>query len=324
MLSHSRFRRGGFSVTEVLVTISLSSIFFTAAALVFQNISANQKVLSTIETIQLGATTAESEAVIQNLYGLTSQSTIQVYSAPNFGRAALADNLAENFYDDVAAASGVFVLARNGLNTMRPTLLDYDEATIGPLDSPEAFRSVLLANDATAAAVFVEYQGATSHAFDPTTGAAITDPDDLSVFIISPFTASQVSIVAVYDLDLIPVTNGTYAAVRRYQADLVTAYYDVLFESGTGDAFSPLAVFFSRRGLAPTETNTTKSRFMVAEEHPFYLMWWPDPAMRTLANPTHATPPNPSAPVGSAVWDYYRMGGRTRYLFTFPAFPALQ
>ncbi|MEM1294740.1 MAG: prepilin-type N-terminal cleavage/methylation domain-containing protein, partial [Verrucomicrobiota bacterium] len=143
-------RNRGFSVIEVLVTIGLSSIFFSAAALIFQNVTANRKVLATIETIQLGVDDASSNAVIQNFYSL-DENSIEVYSAPNFGRAAMAANLSENFLDDMAKSSAVFCLGRNGLNTIRDPTIAYASGS-ATLDTPEAFRQHLLTVNAAAAA----------------------------------------------------------------------------------------------------------------------------------------------------------------------------
>lgn len=301
-------RNRGFSVIEVLVTIGLSSIFFSAAALIFQNITANRKVLATIETIQLGVDDAASNAVIQNFYSL-DENSIEVYSAPNFGRAAMAANLSENFLDDMAKSSAVFCLGRNGLNTMRDPTIAYASGS-ATLDTPEAFRQHLLTVDATAAAVFVAYD-------------TISTAEDATVFMIAPgSSATELAVVSVYDIDVVSVTQGKYVSVRRYENGLMTAYYDVLFPTGTGTAFSPMIAYFKRKGLAPFEADADKAKYMIAEEQPFYMLWLPDPSTRTLESPTD--PPAPSQPVGHAVWDYYKMGGRTQFMFTIPAFPSLQ
>ncbi len=299
--------RGGFSLVEILVTIGLSSIFFTAAALIFQNITANRKSLGTIETVQLGATTSASNAVIQNFYGL-DQNTIQVYSAPNYGRAGMAANLYENFLDDIAQSSAVYCLGRNGINTLRPTTIAYAGGS-APLDTPEAFRQHLLTVDATAAAAFVAYD-------------TISTAEDATVFMVEPgSSATELGVVAVYDIDVVTVTQGNYVSVRRYEDGLMTAYYDVVYPTGTGTAFSPMIAHFKRKGLAATEADADLAKYMIAEEQPFYLMWLPDPSTRTLESPTD--PPNPTAPLTDAIWDYYRMGGRTQFMLTIPAFPSL-
>ncbi len=303
-----RHRAAGFSVTEVLVAIALSSVFFTAAALVYQNIMANRKELATIETVKLGATDSESATAIDNFYGL-SQNDIDVYSAPNFGRAGMAANLGENILDDMAQSSAIYCLGRNGLNTMRPTTLAY-AAGSSNLDTPEEFRQHLLGIDATAAAVFVSYD-------------TISSAEDASIFMIEPGpTATELGVVAVYDIDVVTVSQGKYVSVRRYESGALTGYYDVVYPAGTGTPFSPMIAYFKRKGLAQFEADADKAKFMIAEEQPFYFLWLPDPTTRTLEAPTD--PPTPSQASTHAVWDYYKMGGRTQFMFTIPAFPGLQ
>jgi hypothetical protein len=145
---------------------------------------------------------------------------------------------------------------------------------------------------------------------------------NLTIMLLQPSgSATELQVLSVYDVDVIPVTGlGNYVAVRRYAGGELSAYYDVLYPPGNGDSFLPMAVYFYRRGLASYESNPDVSKYMLAEEQPFYLIWWPDPSSRTLEAP--ASPPAPSAPSGSAVWDYYKMGGRTRFMFTVPAFPS--
>ena len=195
--------RGGFSLSEIIVTIGLSTIFFSAAALIYQNITVNRKALASIETISLGATDTLSNTAIQNLYGL-DENELEVYSAPNYGRTAMAVSLSENFLDDMAQSSAVYCLGRNGLNTMRPTTISYPDGS-ATLDTPEAFRQHLLTVDATAAAVFVAYD-------------TISTAEDATVFMIKPGeSATELGVVAVYDIDIIPVTQGNYVSVRRYE-----------------------------------------------------------------------------------------------------------
>ncbi len=300
----SRSPSAAFTVVEVIATISLSAVFFTAATLVYQNISANSRSLSSLQPITLGRST------FQNLLGV-DQDTMSVYSAPNHGRGAFAGQLAELFRDDVAAASAVYCLGRNGLNTLRPSTIPYPSGS-PVLDTPERFLSHLVTQfGATDTAQFVSYSGPSM-------------AEDLTIMVLQPSgTATALQVLSIYDLDLVAVTGiGNYVAVRRYVDGSLTSYYDILYPSGTGTAFAPAAVHFYRKGLAPYEANAAIQKYMVAEEHPFYLVWWPDPAARTLESPT--TPPEPTAPAGSAVWDYYRMGGRTRFFFTVPAFPSQQ
>jgi hypothetical protein len=300
----SRNSLAAFTVVEVIATISLSAVFFTAATLVYQNIVANSRSLSSLQPITLG------EATFENLLGV-EEDTLSVYTAPNHGRGAFAGQLAELFRDDVAAASAVYCLGRNGLNALRPTTIPYPNGS-AVLDTSERFLSHLVTQyGATATAHFVSYSGPSL-------------AQDLTIILLQPSgSATELQVLSIYEMDVIPVTGlGNYVAVRRFVEGALTSYYDILYPAGTGTAFAPAAVQFYRRGLAPYEANAAVAKYMVAEEHPFYLVWWPDPATRTLE--ARADPPVPTVPVTSAVWDYYRMGGRTRFFFTVPAFPSQQ
>jgi len=300
----SRVSTAAFTVVEVIATISLSAVFFTAAALVYQNIIANARSLSSLEPVTL------AEGVFENLLGADTE-TLSVYSAPNHGRSAFAGQLAELFRDDVAVASAVYCLGRNELNTLRPATIPYPSGS-DVLDTPERFLAHLVAQfGADATAQFVDYSGDSR-------------AEDLTIVLLQPSgLATELNVLSLYDLDVVAVPGlGNYVAVRRYVAGELTAYYDVLYPPASGTAFLPLAVHFYRRGLAPYEGNEEVSKYMIAEEQPFYLVWWPDPSARTLE--AVVDPPEPSGPAGSAVWDYYQMGGRTRFLFTVPAFPSQQ
>jgi hypothetical protein len=297
-------RPRAFSLIEVLASIGLSAVFFTTAALVYQNITANAKSLDSLETLELG------EATLANLFGIDSD-TINVYSAPNHGRAAFASHLAETFRDDVAAASAVYLLGRDGLNELRPSVIPYPAGS-PLLDGPEAFLAHLADQfGADDTASFVDYRGSSS-------------AEDLTVYLIQPNgDPEELSVLAIYEMDFIPVSGlGTYVAVRRFVEGLLTAYYDVLYPESAGMAFSPVAAHFSRRARAGHETDPDVAKYAVAEEQPFYLMWWPDPSSRTLERVAGAV--EPSVEEGSAVWDYFHLGGRTRFFFAVPAFPSQQ
>jgi hypothetical protein len=291
-----------FTVVEVIATISLSAVFLTSAALVYQNITANARSLASLEPVTLDT------ATFQNLLGV-EEATLSVYSAPNHGRGAFAGQLAEMFRDDVAAASAVYCLGRSGLNTLRPTNIPYPAGS-SVIDTPERFLAHLVTQyGATATAQFVSYRGPSM-------------AEDLTIMLLQPSaSATQLRLLSIYEMDVISVTGvGKYVAVRRFVDGSLTSYYDILYPTGTGNAFAPAAVYFYRRGLARYETTAAVSKYMIAEEHPFYLIWWPDPAARTLEAPVD--PPVPTVANTNAVWDYYRMGGRTRFFFVVPAFPS--
>lgn len=299
-------RKSAFSVIEVLAAISLSAIFFTAAALVYQNITANQNRLASLESVSPGSTT------LLNFYGI-DQESINVYSAPHYGRVAAANEIRERFRDDIAQSSAVYCLGRNDLNLIRPTTIPYPAGS-GLLDTPEAFRQHLVAQYSSDADPFVAYTGKSS-------------AEDASIYLIQPSAAgTELDVVAVYDIDIVPLPDSTnttmnYVSVRRYVDGSLAGYYDVVYPKGAGNPFNPLIVHFDRKGRKPF-VSASEAKWMEANESPLYLIWWPDPASPFLEA---ADPPVPT--IGTVAtnpaWEYYKMGGRTSFMFTVPMFPSL-
>lgn len=299
-------RHAAFSVVEVLVAISISAIFFTAAALVYQNIAANQNRLASLESVSLGST------VLENFYGL-DQEAIDVYSAPNYGRAGFANELREVFRADIAQSAAVYCLGRTGLSSIRPATIPYPAGS-GYLDTPEKFRLHLVSQYGAAASVFAAYTGKSS-------------AEDASIYLVRPSSVgTELSILAVYEIDIVPLPDATtptshYASVRRYVGGNLAGYYDIVYPVGTGNAFNPLVVHFERFGRAAFASSAAEAKWKRANEASCYLVWWPDPASQFLEAPD---PPTPSGSAASnPAWDYYRMGGRTSFMFTIPMFPSL-
>lgn len=298
-----------FSVAEALIAICLSALILSAMVMFFQNVTHNQKRLATIESVTL------TDAIVSNFYGLEDTDTVSVYSAPNFGRSAFANELRELFWEDHSQASAVYCLGRDGLNTIRPSSIDYPDGSAF-LDTPSRFLAHLQSEYGSAADVYVDYEG-------PSVA------EDATIYMIGPSaSATELNVIATYEMDIVPIldasdnTIGNYVSVRRYLGSDLASYYDVYYEVGTGNAFSPLLVHFPKASNASYESDATAARFMVAGEHSFYLMWWPDPAAHFLEAPS---PPQPSAPDYSAtdpVMDYWKMGGRTSFMFAVPMFPA--
>jgi len=298
----------GFSVAEILVAISLSAVIFSAGAMLFQSVSANHKRLATIHEVDLG------EDTVANFYSIDS-STINVYTAPNFGRAGFANELRERFWEDVGQASAIYCLGRDGLNTIRTTTIDYPDGSPF-LDSPSDFLTLLQSEYGADADVFVDYAGTST-------------AEDLSIYMIGPSNdADEISVIAIYDLDIVQDLDasdtliGSYVSVRRYVGSDLANYYDIYYEAGEGNTFSPTAVHFPKAGGSSYEADADAARFMVAAESSFYFVWWPDPASHYLEA---ASPPEPTTPPYDAndpIMDYWHMGGRTSFMFAIPMFPS--
>ena len=201
--------RRGFTLTEILVAVSIAALVFSAASLLFQAIGVNGKRLSSLVSVPIGTVAAD------NFYGMTA-SEINVYSAPNYGRGASAEEMRELFWEDVSVASAVFCLGRNALNTVRPATIPYPD--IGSteewkrLDTPESFRLHLVSKFPAASTIFGAYRNV------PTTTNG-------TVFILGPSGANvDIDVISIYEIDFLVTSNpaGTYdPSVIKYRIPVV-------------------------------------------------------------------------------------------------------
>ena len=283
--------------------MAIAASALTVGVLCYSAITQYRK-SSTYGSVQLSAGTVE------NLYPGTTGPYVSAYFAPNYGRAALAEQLRETFYEDIEHANAVFCLARDGQSTIRPETIaissGYDARR---LDTPEAFRTFLASAIPTSSAVFTAYRGASA-------------AQNLSVFILMPSgSTATLSVRAIYEIDLIPTSNpsGTYATVRRYQGATCTDYYDVFYPTSSATVpFEPVAVCFERAARLSTVEGSGADLLKVAANRPFYFIWWPDPAVPNLETIEQTT--YPSSDPRSA---YATMVGRTSFFMVVPMFPAL-
>ncbi|MDF1825653.1 MAG: hypothetical protein P1U68_13490 [Verrucomicrobiales bacterium] len=301
----------GWTFAEMLIAISLSAVFLGAAALVFSSISANSKRLTRILTVSIGSNTK------QNFYG-QSGSTVRVYSAPNFGKAAFAQTFRDLMLEDASNASAVYCLPRTLDNSIRPEFLRYEAGDDGVelprprLDTSNSFRSFLAISEPTSAGIYDR----TIRNVPP------TDRPQATIYMLTPETETgYVRVLAVYEIDLVATTSpvGHYASVRRYKNNSLTHYYDVFYEAGPGDAFAPLFVTFERESRAAVNEGQSIDRFKIAEGNPFHLIWLPDPAI----NPYKEAAWTPVDPAGSPRSTYEHMAGKTSFLVAIPMFPSI-
>lgn len=298
-------RRGGFTFIELLIATAISAFVMGTGVMVYMAIVSNSRSHSSLVDV------AVPQATLQNFYNLNSP-VISTYSAPNYGRASVANAVRELFYRDVAKSSAVFCLGRTGNNTVRPYSLSYP--TTGErvrLDSAETFLQLLVTNHAAAAALFTDSRG------DCAT-------DNASIFMLGlSDTVGTVPVFAVYDIDFVTTSApaGTYACVKRYYNGSLTDYYDAFYPNkGTaGTAFKPLWVGFEMASRTAVNEGQAIDRFKVAPKTPFYLLWWPDPAAAELVHTPAAAVTDPANPLST----YYQMGGRTSLVLAVPMFPSL-
>lgn len=313
---------------ELLLVLALSAVILGGAVVCYGTIVRSQPSVSSMVTVPLGVTRG------QNFFG-TPVSTVNVAMAPQYGALSQAEELREQFLTDTLSCTAVYCLPRDGMNTWRPSVIAYNASTDNELDTPQKFRTHIIARASVPAALYRDYRNPLND------GTAV--PQNMTIFVLgySKF-AGYLKVSAIYDIDLIRFTgatepNGIYASVKRY-ADATatttpttltyTGGYEVFFPPSipsptsaaqwSTDGFAPLFVTIERAArLALRETPTTIDRFKRASERPFYFIWWPDPAARHLgpvANTLASTDPRQA---------YNHMAGRTSFMFTVPMFPAL-
>lgn len=297
-------RSRAFSMVELLVALSIGAGLITTGVLIFQNFTASAKSSGTYLRVTLGS------ATLQNFYGL-SQTALDVWVAPNYGRRIEADQLRTQFLADVSSASAVFCLGRGSgsLNNQRPVTIPVQTGFDGrALDLPDAFRQQLEVSFPSAAGIFTAYRG-----------ASLTP--NASIFILQPSDgADELSVLAIYEIDVITTSTpaGTYASVRRYVGDTLTGFYDVFYQSASSLPFTPLVVCFERAARLSVVEGSAVDRLKQAAERPFYFVWWPDPGMPKLMSQSAAS--FGSADPRAA---YANMNGQSGLFLVVPMFPAL-
>ncbi len=304
MKRHYRRRyTAGFTAAELLAATVVSAIFFSAAALVYQTITANQRRLTSLVEVEIGA------AANQNFYGV-AEDFVVVYAAPNFGRLAMSEELREIFWEDIGRSTAVYCLSRNGMNTARPVEIPYPTTgTLPNLDMTEGFRELLETTVAGAAGTFLSTRN-------------VASGTNASIFVTAAGTQDDKLVIgALYEIDILPTSNpeGEYVSVRRYVGHELTHYYDVFYNPNEGASFAPIFVNFERRSRLAYAEGEAIDRFKVGAGEPFTFVWWPDPTSLNLTSPPMVPEPASSDPRQA----YYQMGGRTAYFFAFPQFPAL-
>lgn len=313
---------GGFTLSELVVVLALSAVVVGMAVMSYRAIGGSVMSYSTAGDVEIGT------AANQLFYG-DNNPLVTTYFAPNYGRMILAERLKERFYEDLSQASAVFALGRNGLNTdgsnpIRPATVTNISGN-PPVDTPFAFLAALENTQPGAEAVYTDWLSGV------TTSDVSTDADryrggfqadNLSVFIIEPGgTEGVFAVKAVWEVDLIATTNpeGTYVSVRRYETTNLTDYYDIFYEgAGIGSEFRPLCVFYERAARAIPAQPTSLNSTVIAENIPYYYLFWPDPSTAVLEDAVAS-----SYAESSLQYHIQDMGNRTQFFFVVPMFPSL-
>ncbi len=333
----SGIKRKGFTLPELLVAGAMSAAFFTAAALVYQSITYNQRHHQSVVSVTVNYTGGLNKA-LNNFYPSLAdgQTELQIYSAPSYGRAAAAGNVYDRFWEDIEKSSAVFCHIRHGqLNTIRPSAVDYPTGTIGThIDTPTEFLERILkpafnTTPANAATIYSSFRNAAPlpTGSDPVHAGG-------TVYIIQPDnSATQIGVRAIYEVDLIKTNspNGVYASTRRYVkigADpaKLSDYYDIYYPDAKILDFGPLFVVFEREGRLTVSEGSDGygvpiDNYKVAQDHPFFLMWWPDPSLMLGKDGTELD--SSTLPTTDRRTSYFRMTAKTGLMFAVPLFPAL-
>lgn len=299
-------RRGAFTFVELVVAIGIAAAVITTAALVYGTVSRSNSRLGTYGKVTLPTGT------ITALYPNRSGTDWQTYFAPNYGRMAMAEQLRQSLYEDVAHATAVFCLARSGRSSIRPTTITISSSVDArQYDTAEAFRLLLAAAIPASATTFTSYRGSGGSA------------NNLSIFILGQSSsATSLTVRAIYELDFVAATSpsGTLASVRRFEGTTYTDYYDIFYPASTlPTAFAPTVVQFERDTRTVSAEGSSIDLFKVAAHRPFCFVWWPDPAMSTLEGGSTYTTYGSGDPRSA----YAGMSDRTSFFMVLPLFPAL-
>jgi hypothetical protein len=318
----------GFSSLELVVVLALSAVIMTALVVGYGSlVRARPRPAATVR-VNLGST-----AVGNNFFGVSS-STRDVTVAPSMGALAAAEKMRERFYADVMSGTAVYCLYRTQSvtqNSFRPTKIVYDPEIHRELDTSLAFRDHIVRFASVPGTLFLDIR-------NPDQSIAPIAANNASIYILSySGKEKELAVLAVYDIDFINQNiagnSGVYASVRRYAALpapststtlSLSLFYDLYYENqdATLDFFSPVFVSFERSVRRAHLEVEKLQRFKMAAEKPFYLVWWPDPAARSL-QPNLVTGPTGSTATANPLITYNHQGGRTSFMFTIPAFPAL-
>ncbi len=313
----------GFSLLELLVVASLCAIVFTSGALAYRAVAQNQRRSTTFQEVALNS------SVASNFFPGSTSTAIDSYTAPNYGRAALAQQMRNLFYEDVESSIAVFPLPRTGnINSIRERVITIGNVLPAAYDTPARFLELLtgLASTSTRANVFRSYRGAPA---DSVTSGSVTNyVTNGSIFILQPSgSTTELWLRAVYEIDYLAYKdlnnrNAAYpagvpcvhASVRRYVNSVLTNFYDIVYkESDLTQVGIPFVHF--ERAARTNVVESAVTKWKAAGNQPFYLIWWPDPAMSRLKGTALGTYTNlPQA-------DYAKHEGQTSFNFVIPQFP---
>lgn len=296
----------GFTLVELLVAASLGAIAITAAVIGFIVISSN--------ATRGGRVDVRLPEEVQNLFYGSADEYVTMWPNPNYAEAARARLLRERLLEDVQSACAVFCLGRNEHNGVRLSTINFDAGTdMREVTTPAAFLQFLVDAGAVAENIFSAEQNGVLN----TANASIFVVGGLATQENTAGATNALQVLATYEVDFVATTDpvGIYASVRRYSPESLnvpTDFYHAFYpgEDNGVDGFRPLSVFFGRTGSG--------QGYDIAPNHPFAMIWWPDPLISALGGSMVPSAVDPQAGPRSA---YSNMAGRTSLFTVLPIFP---
>ena len=254
----------------------------------------------------------------------------QIPFAPSISLSRDMEILRSELVEDISHAAAVFCVGRNSNDSYRNVEIPYPfQNDARQLAEPGEFEAVL--NAAYGTDIFEDYRGAA-----PVIPAVGTDPSPMtnySIYVIGSQTSSSgnnpnvLRVNALYEVDFVPIADpaGTYVYIKQLVQQgndpvlsIGTDAIEVFYPQGDGvQNFYPPFVQFERVDRDKT-LEPGADDFKVAENKPFYFLWFPDPAAPLL----EAANLEAAARAGVRS-EYESVSSITPYFFVVPMFPAL-
>ncbi|MDB4673253.1 prepilin-type N-terminal cleavage/methylation domain-containing protein [Verrucomicrobiales bacterium] len=331
----------GFSLVEILIASSIAAMVVSASVSMLGTIATNRANMEKDGLIILPQATAQSIGIPIPAVGdpgyvdPASPDYIppwdrQIPFAPSISLSRDMEILRSELVEDVSHAAAVFCVGRNSNDSYRNVAIPYPLGNDArQLAEPGRFEEVL--NAAHGTDIFVPYRGAA-----PAIPAGGGGPDlmtNYSIYVIGSQTNSSgnnpniLRVLALYEVDFVPITSpeGTYVYMKQLVqlgndpiltigADAIEVFYSR--DAGEQNFYPPFVQF--ERADRQKTIEPGVDQFKLAENKPFYFVWFPDPAAPLLEVPN--LPAAASSGVRSA---YASVSARTPYFFVIPMFPAL-
>ena len=341
ILKTYRPRTSGFSLVEVLIASAIAAMVVSSSVSMLGTIATNRANIEKDGLIILPEPIARTIGIPIPASGEpgyvdpASPDYIppwerQIPFAPSISLSRDMEILRSELTEDISHAAAVFCVGRNSNDSYRAVEIPYShESDARQLAEPGRFEAVL--NAAHGSDIFVPYRGAAP--VIPAGGGGTSPMTNYSIYVIGSQSSSNgndpdiLRVVALYEVDFVPISDpvGTYVYMKQWvqlgAETMLTIGADaieVFYPKETGDQnFYPPFVQFERADRRKTAESGI-DQFKIAENKPFYYVWFPDPAAPLLEVPNL-----PAAASSGIRSEFASVSARTPYFFVVPMFPAL-